>query len=110
MDVEKTIEFILGMQAQFAADMASLTTEVRGLTSSVQGLSEENRVIARAVHKLIEVSQENSDASVAQRKQAEVDRRHMQDIREDLHRTMDDVEAVIKVVDELVRRKNGDGH
>ena len=103
MDVEKTIEFILGQQAQFTVDMADLRATVKDLAT-------ENRVIAGAVHKLIEVSQENRDAIVELRKQAEADRQRMQEIREDLQRTMSNVEAVIKVVDELVRRKNGGGH
>jgi hypothetical protein len=102
MDVEKTIEFILGQQAQATVDMADLRATVKDLAT-------ENQVIARAVHKLIEVGQENLDAIAELRKQAEADRQRMQDIHEDVQRTTDNVNALIKVVDGLVRRKNGDG-
>jgi hypothetical protein len=57
---------------------------------------------------LIEVGQENRDAIAELRKQAEADRRRMQEIHEDVQRTTDNVNALIRVVDGLVRRKNGD--
>ena len=101
MDVEKTMEFILGQQAQFSVDLASLTAETRDLAKSVRGLTEGQQVIVGAIHGLIQAGQETRDAM-------NEDRRRSQELREDVQRTTDNLNALIKVVDNM-RNKNGSG-
>lgn len=117
MDIESNIQFIVTQQAQFSADIGFLKDEVRtltgtvqslagtvqglastvqGLSGSVQGLTEDVRIISGATRVLIEATQENRDAINA--------------LRENAGQTTNDLHALIKIVDDLVRRDNGKSH
>jgi chromosome segregation ATPase len=104
MDVEKTIEFILDQQAQFQSDLAGLRGEVRDLTKEIRELTKEVRdlakteqrvtegqdVIVGAIHGLIQTGQETRDLITA-------DRQLIQELREEVKGTNDNLNVLIKV-------------
>ena len=93
MDVERTIEFILEQQARFSTQQDRFAEQQALLTKQVD-------VIAKATHVLIQSQQEVRDA-------INEDRQVMRELREDIRQVNDNVGALVKVVDELVRRGNG---
>ncbi len=99
MDVEKTIEFILGQMGRFSEALAvqgenivRITERLDRLTDRVDKLSQDVKVMARAMNALIEVCDEQRSA--------------INTMSEEVHRIDANVNVLIKTVDDLVRRDN----
>lgn len=124
MDVERTIEFLLSQQVRFderqaqfderqaqfderqaqfeerqaRLEEAQLRTETQldRLAAQQEQTSKEVQSIAGAVHVLIRYVDE--------------DRTAMRELREDVTQVTENVNALVKVVDDIVRRGNGQQH
>jgi methyl-accepting chemotaxis protein len=92
MDVERTIEFLLKQQAQLTSTVNELAGTVSKLTSSVERNQVQIDSIAGAIHVLIKVSEENRQA--------------VQRVDQKSEETRDNLNALIKIVDDLVRRRD----
>ncbi len=106
MDVEKTIEFILANQAQFSADMLRMEAEsaardqrIDKLSENVAKHDEQIQAIAGAVHSLLE---HGKDLGAA------IERTHLRSMERD-EEIKENLNALIKVVDGLVRRNGENG-
>jgi uncharacterized protein YoxC len=93
MDVERTIEFIVARQAQFSSDIGVLKERMDALTSNIDKLTVDVGVIERATRALIQIAQENRD-------QINEDRAEIKALRQDF-------QSMLKVVEGLVRGRNG---
>ena len=109
MDVEKTIEFILTQQAQFSSDLSQLdrrldrlTGNVESLAATVKGQQVQIDSIGGAIHVLIKVSDEHRQAIIRSDQAIQRSDEKSDQIKENLN-------ALIKIVDELVRRRDN-GH
>jgi len=109
MDVEKTIEFILTQQAQFSSDLSQLdrrldrlTGNVESLAATVKGQQVQIDSIGGAIHVLIKVSGEHRQAIIRSDQAIQRSDEKSDQIKENLN-------ALIKIVDELVRRRDN-GH
>ena len=111
MDVEKTIEFLLQSQAQQEANLGSLTGLMRDLALAqmrtqerVQELALLQREHSTSLDKLRELQGEHSTS-------LDKIREHIQELAllqrehsESLKQTRENLDALIRVVDEIVRR------
>ncbi len=103
MDVEKTMEFILGQQALVASNLASVTERLDRLTARVDQTEEQIQVIARATHRLIETRESDRLAFEANQKEfraqmAASNLRHEE--------TTEKLDAMIRIVEDLLRKRN----
>jgi len=105
MDVEKTIEFILNQQAEFAAGMQQLREEFR---EEEKQRREADSELRDGLTRMVAVV---NQLAVAKREFAQYTEQRFQQLAQAQQRTeeklqgvADDLNALIKVVDDLVRR------
>ncbi len=104
MDVEKTIQFLVENQANFDARMARLA-EMQVTLAQVQSHDHDMIVALTGVVRELADAQKHSDAALTEeRRRAQAAE---QDLREDLDRVSNNVDALVKVVDEWIRRNGG---
>jgi chromosome segregation ATPase len=103
VDVERTIEFLLSQQVPFDERQARFeewqlraAAQFDRLAAQQEETSKEVQTIAGAVHVLI--------------RSVEEDRAALRELREDLTQVTGNVNGLVKVVDDLVRRGNGRQH
>lgn len=118
MDVEKTIEFLLDHQARFAADievmkdeqrelrnsLVALQNSVAGLQISVAGLQDSVHVLGDAV---MNQQRQIGDIISVTRQVALSTQEALREQAEAQRRTEENLNALIKVVDDVVRRDGG---
>lgn len=100
MDLEKTVEFILQHQAQFAAEMDQLKDRHKEFAAELNQLKDRHKELSDSVDALrlvvqsqqVQISQIMSLTQVLTESQRHTDER---------------LNALIKVVDDLVRRNGG---
>ncbi len=114
MDVEKTIEFLLDHHARFAADLdllkerqdrfdreqQQLKETVTEVAKSVAALAKSVTVMELSVNRLIDVVAENS-RQIAENSQ------QVKGLTQKQSQTDENLNALIKVVDDLIRRDGG---
>ena len=111
MDVEKTIEFLLQSHAQQEANLGSLTGSMRELTSVVRELALAQVRTEERVQELTLLQREHSDvvrelalAQVRTEERVQELAVLQRDHSESLKQTRENLDALIRVVDELARR------
>jgi methyl-accepting chemotaxis protein len=125
MDVEKTIEFLLEHQARFAADLDVMKDEQRDLRSSLVALQDSVAGLQESVAGLRDSVHGLSDAVMNQQRQiGEIigatkqlalvtqealreQARELLAVNQAQRRTEENLNALIKVVDDVVRRDGG---
>ncbi len=110
MDIEKTMEFIVEQQAQFYAHIAMIDGRLDRASAEIEQLAQENRAIARAVHAIMEHSQNNALQIEKNTSQIERNATQIASLADQQQQTKDNLDALIKIVDSMVRGKNGGAH
>lgn len=98
------MQFIVEQQAQFASDIQELK---EGLRELKEGLRETNRIMAQGFDRVTAIQMQ---MATAVRELAELQRQDRLDIKEnraDIKALEANMNALIKVVDDLVRRDGG---
>jgi hypothetical protein len=111
MDVEKTIEFLLGNQANFDARIAQLDSRIARLVEVQVNMAETQVNLAQAqshdhdmIVALTGVVRELTDA---QKRSDERAQAAEQELRENLARVSNNVDSLVKIVDDWIRRNGG---
>jgi hypothetical protein len=111
MDVEKTIEFLLGNQANFDARIAQLDTRIARLVEVQVNLAEEQvnltEVQSHDHEMIVALTGAVRELADAQKHGDERARAAEQELREDLARVSSNVDSLVKIVDEWIRRNGG---
>lgn len=101
MDVEKTIEFILSQMADFAVGMQHLREGMQELRQSQAELRESHTELREGLVRVVAVV---NQLAVAQREFAQHTEQRFQALTEEVRTIASNLNALIKVVDDLVRR------
>jgi ABC-type transporter Mla subunit MlaD len=114
MDVGKTIEFILAHEAQISARHAELAEmqiatqkNLDELSASVKSHDEQIQAIAGAVHVLLRTRDEDRQLIERERLRAEQERVRMDALSDKIDQTTQNVNALVKIVDGMIRRDGG---
>jgi hypothetical protein len=111
MDVEKTIEFLLGNQASFDARLAQLDARIARLVEVQVNLAEEQVNLAEVQshdHEMIvALTGAVRELADAQKRSDERAKAAEQELREDLARVANNVDSLVKIVDDWIRRNGG---
>lgn len=113
MDVEKTIEFLQGNQANFDARIAQLDTRIARLVEVQVQLadvqSHDNDMIVALTGAVRELSdaQKRGDAALTQERQRA--QAAEQELREHLARVSDNVASLVRMFHEWIRGNGGGG-
>ena len=111
MDVEKTIEFLLGNQASFDARLAQLDARIARLVEVQVNLAEEQVNLAEVQSHdhdmIVALTGAVRELADAQKRSDERAQAAEQELREDLARVSGNVESLVKIVDDWIRRNGG---
>jgi chromosome segregation ATPase len=118
MDVEKTIEFLLEHEARFAADMEVMKEEQRELRNSLVALQDSVVALQHSVHGLSdavmnqqrqigEISGATKQLALVTQEALREQARELLAVKQAQRRTEENLNALIKVVDHVVRRDGG---
>jgi FtsZ-binding cell division protein ZapB len=109
MDVERTIEFILQHQAHFAAEMEQLKERHKEFSAEMHQLKERHVELHNSVEALTVVVRNQQEQITPLLSVTEVLARNQAALVESQRHTDERLNALIKVVDDLVRRDGQHG-
>jgi hypothetical protein len=111
MDVEKTIEFLLGNQANFDARIAQLDSRIARLVEVQVNMAEMQVNLAQAQSHdhdmIVALTGAVRELADAQKRSDERAQAAEQELREDLARVSNNVDSLVKIVDDWIRRNGG---